>query len=131
MLEDLNRNQEVERRRGLERQKICACEQGREGPPARDELVERFLRDVESVKREPSVDQRQVVAAVTAANVEPNTSHDGGVGAQGREDLVDERKRMLLDVAARPVLGVPARRDEVGAQASPFSRIVFSSHSQM
>jgi len=131
MLEDLDRDEIVEGRRDLEGAKLRAGEPRRQRGAAGNELSERLARDVEPVQVEPGVDQRQVVAPIASADVEADVGQRGGVGPQRGEDPIDERQRRLRVVAARAVLGVPAGRDELAAQASPFSRIDFSSHSQI
>jgi hypothetical protein len=131
VLEDLNRDEIIEWRFDLELAKVRAREPRRHGRAASDELVECLLRHVEPVEVEPGADQRKKVPTVTAADVEPYALQRLGVGSQRGDDLIDERQRARRDVAARPVLGVPARREQLGAQTSPFSLIVFSSHNQM
>jgi len=73
------------------------------------QLRDRPCRDVEADQVEITVDERQVVAAVAAADVEAGGAEQS-ICTAGGENVGDERQRRLVAVAAGRVLGVPGLR---------------------
>ena len=53
------------------------------------------------------------------------------MGPQRGDDLAHERQRRLGHVPSLAILRVPAGGDGASAHTSPFSRMVFSSQSQI
>ena len=97
----------------------------RSGRPL-SEPGQRRRRDVEADEIEAGLDERQVVAAVAAANVE-TLGADQVVLANGGDDVRDERQRRLVAVAASGVLVVPRVRDAVQLIPSRPHRLIVSS----
>ena len=131
VLKDLNGDEVVEHRVDLEIEKVPAREAGPQLGSASGELVDRFPGDVEPLEVQPGVDEGQIVAAVAAADLEAGAAERARVCPQRGDDLASKRQGRLGSVPPVAILGVPACRDKRGAQTSPFSRIVFSSHNQM
>jgi hypothetical protein len=95
------------------------------GRPLR-EPGQRRCRDVETDEVQPGSDERQVVSAVAAADVEA-LGADQIVLADGGEDVSDERQRRLVAVAAGGVFDVPGLRDAVELILSRRQRRIVSS----
>jgi hypothetical protein len=83
-------------------------------------------RDVEAEEVQPGLDERQVIAAVAAADVEA-LGAEQVVLADGGEDVSDERQRRLLAIAAGGVLNVLGLRYAVQLILSRRHRRIVSS----
>jgi hypothetical protein len=84
------------------------------------------LGGFEADEVEPRPDERQVVSAVAAADVEA-LGAEQVLLADGGEDVSDERQRRLVAVAAGGVLDVPGLRDAVQLILSRRHRRIVSS----
>src|SRR6266536_1668128 len=113
VLEDLNAHDECVFRPVRQRAQVAMDQSPAPAGRARRQLVDRRRRDVEADQIEAAGYERQVVAAVAAADVDARLA-DQIVIACGGEDVGDERQRRLLAVAAGVVLNVPGLRS--GAQ---------------
>jgi predicted phosphodiesterase len=87
---------------------------------------QRRRRDVEADEVEAGLDERQVVSAVAAADVEA-LGAEQVVLADGGEDVSDERQRRLVAVPAGGVLDVPSLGDAVELIPSRRHRRIVSS----
>ena len=88
------------------------------------EQAEGRRRDVEADEVESAGDERQLVAAVAAADVDTRLA-DQIVFARRGEDVGHKRERRLVAVAAGGVLGVPGFRGRVALIPSHRHKFIF------
>jgi hypothetical protein len=108
LLEDLNADAERVRR-VRQRAQVAMDQSSAPARSARLQLIDRRRRDVEADQIEAADYERQVVAAVAAADVDARLD-DQIVIARGGENVSDERQRRLFAVAAGVLLKVPCLR---------------------
>src|SRR5262245_3386207 len=121
VLENLERDEIVERHGAAERAELAADERQRGPGPTLGELAKGLQRQIETIEAEPRVYEREVVPPVPATDVEPDPIAERRISAQRVENLGDEAKRRVFRVAAQPIFGVPQAGDELAVHPSLIS----------
>ena len=106
VLEDLDSDHEWIRRPSRQRRQVAVDKTAASLGCALGKLLERALGDIEADEIEPGVDEREVVAAVAAADVDA-LARDQVVSARRRDDVRDERQRRLVAIAAGRIFDIP------------------------
>jgi hypothetical protein len=114
MLEDLDSDQVIElRHRALEAPKVAAEQAlSRQGWSSLGQLLECLLRHVESEEVQPGIQERNVIAPITAANVEADSVGGKGVCLDDLDNCIYERQRRLACVPLIAILRVPPGSDQ-------------------
>jgi len=108
VLEDLDRDDIVERKLRLEVVKVRTDQIRRQMWVARLELCDGLLRDIESDQIQSRIDERDIVPSVAAADIQAPSPHDLRLIAKDVDDAPDERNGRLVAVSAAAIFVVPA-----------------------